>query len=187
MKALIDEGTQISGYIAPGHVSTITGTEMYNPISEKYGLPVVISGFEPTDILQSILMLTRQFENKNSIVEIQYKRVVTTKGNVKAQSILKDVFVERDDWWRGLGILEKSGLGIYEKYKMHDAEKQIAVEVEKTVEPKGCICGEILKGLKNPSQCALFAKACTPSDPVGACMVSNEGACQAFYKYNRYA
>ncbi|MFC2107291.1 hydrogenase formation protein HypD [Bacteroidota bacterium] len=183
MGALIDEGVKIDGYIAPGHVSTITGTSIYNDIPENYGLGCVISGFEPVDLMQSIFMLVQQVENCSPKVEIQYKRAVTIEGNKKAQNLMDEVFEAADSWWRGLGILKDSGLKLRDEFKNFDAEICIPVEVEETKEDKGCICGEILKGLKKPSDCKLFGKACTPSDPVGACMVSNEGSCAAHYKY----
>jgi hydrogenase expression/formation protein HypD len=183
MAALIDEGVKLDGYIAPGHVSTITGTDIYRDIPEKYGLGCVISGFEPVDLMESILMLVRQAEQNKPSVEIQYKRAVRKEGNPEAQKILREVFELRDDWWRGLGVLPGSGLGIRQKYAAFDAETCIPVEVEPTREDKGCICGEILKGLRRPTDCKLFAKACTPQNPVGACMVSHEGACHAYFRY----
>ena len=183
MEALIDDGVKIDGYIAPGHVSTITGTGIYRDIPVKYGLGCVISGFEPVDLMQSILMLAEQIENKNPKVEIQYKRAVFPEGNKKAQKIMAEVFEPCDSWWRGLGILKDSGLKLRKEFKDFDAGLCIPVKIEETKEDKGCICGEILKGLKKPEDCKLFGKACTPSDPVGACMVSNEGACAAHYKY----
>ena len=185
MSALIDEGVKIDGYIGPGHVSTITGSGIYKDIAGKFNLGVVISGFEPVDLMQSIYMLVNQIENNRQEVAIQYKRVVKPEGNTKAKQLLKDVFELKDDWWRGLGILPKSGLQLREKYARFDAGKIFEVDIEKTVEPKGCICGEILKGLKTPKDCKLFAKTCTPQNPIGACMVSSEGSCHAFYKYNR--
>ncbi len=185
MAALIDEGVKIDGYIAPGHVSTITGSGIYKDIANIYKLGCVISGFEPVDLLKSILMLVKQLENNDPKVEIQYSRVVKPEGNLKAQQMLDEVFELQDDWWRGLGILPKSGMKIRDKYRKYDAVEMIPVEVEPTKEDKGCICGEVLKGLKNPKDCKLFAKGCTPSDPVGACMVSNEGACNAYYRFNR--
>ncbi len=185
MAALIDEGVKIDGYIAPGHVSAITGTAIYKDVPEKFGLACVIAGFEPTDLLHSIYMLVKQVEENNPKVEIQYTRVVKPEGNLIAQKSMNEVFELGPDWWRGLGVLENSGLKIREKYRAHDAEANIPVEVEPTREDKGCICGEILKGLKKPKDCKLFAKVCTPSDPVGACMVSHEGSCAAFYRYNR--
>jgi len=185
MGALIDEGAQIDGYIAPGHVSAITGTSIYKDIPEKFGLACVVAGFEPVDLLLSIYMLVKQVEENNPKVEIQYKRVVKPQGNLIAQKNMEEVFELGDDWWRGLGVLPNSGLKIREKYKAYDAEVNIPVEVEPTREDKGCICGEILKGLKKPKDCKLFAKTCTPNDPVGACMVSHEGSCHAYYRYNR--
>jgi hydrogenase expression/formation protein HypD len=183
MQALIKEGIPINGYIAPGHVSTITGSAMYESLVRKYKVACVISGFEPLDILQSIYMLLMQTKYNNPKVEIQYKRVVQAEGNLKAQALLKECFTLRDDWWRGLGILPDSGFQLKKTYEKYDAEKQIPVEVEKTKEEKGCICGDILKGLHVPEECKLFRSVCTPMNPVGACMVSNEGACAAHYKY----
>jgi hydrogenase expression/formation protein HypD len=185
MTALIDEGVTINGYIAPGHVSTITGSHIYDDISERYGVGCVISGFEPTDILQSIYMLIKQVIEKNFCVEIQYKRVVKPEGNIKAQEIMNEVFVLKNDWWRGLGAIKNSGLCVNDKFSNFDAEKMIKVNVEVTKEETGCICGEILKGLKTPRQCKLFANVCTTSNPVGACMVSHEGACNAYYRFNK--
>jgi len=185
MSALIDEGVQIDGYVGPGHVSTITGEGIYLDIPKNFGLGVVISGFEPVDLMQSILMLVNQIENNDQKVEIQYTRAVKPEGNIKAQQMLDEVFEHGDDWWRGLGVLKDSGLKIRESYAMHDSEKNIEVEVEPLKEPKGCICGEILRGVKKPKDCKLFAKACTPSNPIGSCMVSSEGTCQAYYLYNK--
>jgi hydrogenase expression/formation protein HypD len=185
MAALIEEGVTIDGYIAPGHVSTITGSHIYDDIPLKYGVGCVISGFEPLDILQSIYLLVKQVKDNNFRVEIQYKRAVKPEGNIKAQNIMKEVFTFRNDWWRGLGILTNSGLKINEKYSEFDAERIFKVNVEELVEEEGCICGDILKGVKTPSQCPLFATQCTTTNPVGACMVSSEGACNAFYRFNK--
>lgn len=185
MAALIDEGIKIHGYLCPGHVSTITGSSIYEPIVEKYGVSCVISGFEPVDMMQSVYMLIKQQEAQRPAVEIQYKRAVKAEGNLKAKTLMNEVFRARDDWWRGLGVLPESGLGIRGKYRQYDAEAMIEVEVEETRDISGCICGEILKGLKIPLDCKLFASVCTPSEPVGACMVSSEGTCAAYYKYNR--
>ncbi len=185
MKALIDEKVKIDGYIGPGHVTVIAGTGIYQFIPEKFGLGVVISGFEPTDILQTILMLVKQVEEKRPAVEIQYKRAVTPSGNKEAQKIMYEVFEPRDDWWRGLGILTNSGLKIKDNYSDFDAETVFDVDVEPTRKDKACICGDILKGIAKPTDCKLFGKGCTPYDPVGPCMVSSEGACQAYYRYNR--
>ena len=184
MAALIEEGVKINGYICPGHVSTITGSNIYDEIPVKYGLGCVISGFEPLDLMQSIYMLIKQLENNSPSVEIQYRRVVKKEGNLKAQELMSNVFSLRDDWWRGLGVIAKSGLGINDDHAKFDAESNFNVSVPELLEDKGCICGEILKGLKNPRDCKLFSTRCTPTDPVGACMVSSEGACQAYYRYS---
>jgi hydrogenase expression/formation protein HypD len=185
MAALIDEGVKINGYICPGHVTTITGISIYKPIVDKYKLGCVVCGFEPVDIMQTILMLVEQYENNKPTVEIQYKRVVKPEGNIIAQKLMNEVYELRADWWRGLGEIPGSGLRPNEKYAKHDAERMFNLEVPEPIEPKGCICGEILKGLKSPKECKLFGKVCSPDDPVGACMVSSEGACQAYYKYAR--
>ncbi|MBP3191746.1 hydrogenase formation protein HypD [Natronogracilivirga saccharolytica] len=183
MAAIVDENVKISGYLAPGHVSTITGSEIYRDIAEKYSLPVVVSGFEPADILQSIHMLLEQRKKKRAGVEIQYMRVVKPEGNRKAQALLDEVFEYRDDWWRGLGVLPLSGLGIREEFASWDAGRRFEVEVDAAEEPEGCICGDVLKGVRHPSDCILYDSVCDPANPVGTCMVSEEGACHAFYKY----
>ena len=183
MKALVVEGVKIDGFIAPGHVSAITGSGIYHDLVSEYGLGVVISGFEPVDMMQAILMLTQQIESGSPKVEIQYKRIVHPEGNKIAQELLEQVFKLKDDNWRGLGIIHESGLKIRDDLSSFDAEKQFKVKVLLPVEPKGCICGSILRGLKTPDDCALFAKKCTPSDPIGACMVSAEGTCATYYKY----
>jgi hydrogenase expression/formation protein HypD len=183
MKALVEEGVKIDGFIAPGHVSAITGTAIFDELASVCGLGVVVSGFEPVDMMQAILMLVIQIESGKQRVEVQYQRVVHTEGNKTAQRMLEEVFELRDDQWRGLGMIPKSGLKIRETLKAFDAEVQFNVEVPASTEPKGCICGQILRGLKTPVDCPLFGKKCTPSDPVGACMVSGEGTCATYYKY----
>ena len=183
MKALVDEGVKIDGFIAPGHVSAITGTAIYNDLAAVCKLGVVIAGFEPVDLMQAILMLVRQAESGSPKVEIQYRRVVQDEGNKIAQELLATVFELKDDRWRGLGIIPKSGLKIRDEFAAFDAEKHFRVIIQEPVDPKGCICGLILRGLKTPNDCNLFATICTPSDPVGACMVSAEGTCTTYYKY----
>jgi hydrogenase expression/formation protein HypD len=184
MSALIEGGTLINGYIGPGHVSTIAGSKIYEPLLKKFNISVVIAGFEPVDILQSILMLVRRFEEKSPGIEIQYSRAVTRDGNMKAQEIVGKTFETRDDSWRGLGNIPNSGLKLKSLFEQFDAEAFFNLRTEELPEPKGCICGEILKGIKKPSHCKLFGKLCTPENPVGACMVSAEGTCAAYYKYN---
>lgn len=186
MEALIHEGVNLNGYLAPGHVSAITGTEMYQGIANQLGLSVVVSGFEPSDILSSILMLVKQVEEQRSNVEIQYSRVVKMEGNQVARALMETVFEPCDDWWRGFGVIPHSGLRIRKEYAQWDANIKFQVAVEPVNEPKGCICGSILKGLKEPKHCPLFGKVCNPENPVGACMVSNEGSCAAYYKYGQF-
>lgn len=183
VKALVKDGVRINGFIAPGHVTAITGTSMYKDLVSQHGLGVVVTGFEPADLMQAILMLVTQIESESPKVEIQYQRVVNKNGNTIARKILNEVFEYRDDHWRGLGNIPGSGLGIRNVFSSFDAEKQFSVEVPHSVEPVGCICGDILRGLKTPPDCRLYAKKCTPSDPVGACMVSGEGTCATYYKY----
>lgn len=185
MAALIDDGVKIDAYLCPGHVSAVTGSGIYQPIVEKYKKPCVIAGFEPTDILQSILMIVRQTSAKRAAVEIQYTRVVKPDGNQRAQELIAEFFTPVDDWWRGLGIIPQSGLQIAQKYRAFDATT-IPVTVEEPREIPGCICGNILKGLQSPVECKLFAHGCTPDTPVGACMVSSEGACSACFQYGTY-
>jgi hydrogenase expression/formation protein HypD len=183
MEALIDEDVKIDAYLGPGHVTAIAGTSIFDFIPAKFKLGVVISGFEPVDILGAILLLVEQYEKGEPAVEIHYKRMVKVEGNVVAQNTVNTVFELRDDWWRGLGVLPKSGLGIRGEYAKYDAEKVFNVEVEPTKKDGACICGTVLKGVAKPFECKLFGKGCTPMDPVGPCMVSSEGACHAYYKY----
>jgi hydrogenase expression/formation protein HypD len=183
MKALVEGGIKINGFIAPGHVSAITGTSIYEPLVSGFGLGVVVSGFEPVDMLLAILMLVEQTESGMPKVEVQYQRVVQHDGNKLARQVMNEVFEQGDDQWRGLGVIPESGLKIRELYKEFDSEKTIIVGVPESVEPKGCICGKILRGLETPLDCPLFERTCTPSAPVGACMVSAEGTCATYYKY----
>ena len=183
MNTLVDDGVRLHGFIAPGHVSAITGSVIYNDLASKYGLSVVISGFEPLDIMQSILMLVKQLEAGEPQVEIQYRRVVSKEGNRIAQGLVQRVFRTADDSWRGLGTIPSSGLCLSDEYQEFDPGQHFTVIVPETVEPKGCICGNILRGLKTPGDCKNFAKECTPMNPMGACMVSSEGTCATWYKY----
>ena len=180
-----DPELSIDGYICPAHVSAIIGADAYRTLAEKRGVPCVVTGFEPTDVMQGVEMLVRQVVEGRSSVEIQYGRVVKWEGNKKAQQVLAEVFSVCDTEWRGIGVIPGSGLRIADKYAAFDAEKMIAVNVEEPREHKGCQCGEVLKGKVSPFDCPLFAKACTPEAPVGACMVSSEGTCAAAYKYGR--
>lgn len=186
MEAIIEEGIQVDAFLAPGHVSVITGTDMYGFIPEKFGKGVVVSGFEPLDVLQSVYMLMKQMEAGTPKVEIQYSRVVKSEGNPKARKAVDTVFEISDANWRGLGVLPGSALAIRKEYAAFDAEKVFKIDIDKPKEPAGCICGQVLKGLKKPSDCKLFGKVCTPENPTGACMVSSEGSCNVYYRYDRH-
>ena len=183
MSALMDEGIPIDGYIGPGHVSSISGSKIFEPLTKKYRIPVVISGFEPIDLLQSVWMITEMIHRKEAGVKIQYSRLVSQEGNLRAQVLIERVFEPATQYWRGIGEIPGSGLRLRKEYIQFDAEKQIPVNVISGPEPKGCLCGLILKGLKKPTDCPLFGKKCVPSHPVGACMVSSEGACNAFFRF----
>jgi hydrogenase expression/formation protein HypD len=183
MRAIIHEGIGVNGYICPGHVSAITGTSIYEEFPLKFGVSAVVSGFEPTDLLQSILMSVGQLETNSPKVEIQYSRIVNPVGNLIAQKVMSTVFDPVDAYWRGVGVIPLSGLGLNKAFSQHDAALNINVDIEPLKVFKGCICGEILKGLKRPIDCPLFRKGCSKENPVGACMVSNEGACAAYYLY----
>jgi len=186
MEALLNDDVKIDGFICPGHVSTITGSSIYDFIPEKYKIACVVTGFEPTDLMQSIELLTNQIANDNQKVEIQYSRAVTKSGNTKAQAIMNEVFETRNDFWRGIGEIPDSGLKLREKYKDFNAELVFDIQIESKRENPACICGDILRGIKTPKECKLFGKTCTPINPVGACMVSSEGSCAAYYKYSSY-
>jgi len=186
MQVLLEAGEiKLDGFICPGHVSAIIGSRAYEFIARDYKVPCVISGFEPIDILESILMLLRQITRKTAAVEIEYKRAVHAQGNLLAQKILAATFVKSDAAWRGLGVIKGSGYKLNKKFGNFDARSKFNLKSNKSVEQKGCLCGEVLRGVKNPSQCRLFAKSCTPENPYGPCMVSTEGTCAAWYKYNR--
>jgi hydrogenase expression/formation protein HypD len=184
MKMLLEAGeVKIDGFICPGHVSTIIGSQAYEFIPQDYGVPCVIAGFEPIDILQTILMLIRQIKDGKPRVEIGYKRAVRAEGNITALSILNEIFEVSDARWRGLGVVPSSGLAIKDKYRQFDAKKLFDIKVESKDEPKGCLCGEVLRGVKTPLECDLFVNICNPDNPIGPCMVSSEGTCSAYYKY----
>jgi len=183
MKKLVEEGVNLHGFIAPGHVTTITGTSIYHELTSVFKLGVLVTGFEPADLMQAILMLVRQVESGSPKTEIQYRRVVHPEGNKIAQRIMNEVFSLRDDQWRGLGTIAASGYKIKETYSDFDAEVRYPMQIPIPPEPKNCLCGSILRGIKTPNDCKLFATACTPVTPVGACMVSGEGTCATYYKY----
>jgi hydrogenase expression/formation protein HypD len=175
---------EIDGFLCPGHVSTIIGTKPYKMIAENYHIPCVIAGFEPVDILQAIGLLVRQIEREEAKVEIQYKRAVTEEGNPRARAVLDEVFETCDSAWRGFGVLPRSGLRIAPSYGEFDSEGRFAINPVRGQEPEGCLCGRVLQGLNKPPDCPLFGRSCTPDQPIGACMVSSEGTCAAYYRYS---
>ncbi len=184
IRALLDSGeVKISGLICPGHVSAIIGSHPWEFIANDYGIPCVVSGFEPLDILQCVDMLVGQVENGQSQVEIAYKRGVQPGGNQQALKLMERVFEPCPARWRGMGEVADSGLKLKEKYQRFDAEANFDIEPGPVVEHAGCICGDILRGVKTPADCKLFGQACTPENPVGPCMVSSEGSCSAYYLY----
>jgi hydrogenase expression/formation protein HypD len=173
----------LDGFICPAHVSTIIGSRPYEFLVREYGLCCVIAGFEPLDILESIHRLLRQVCEKKPAVEIEYARVATREGNPVALKLMETVFEECDSEWRGLGVIPASGLRIQDRYSGFDSEKRFSVNVEPAREAAGCRCGEVMQGIIQPPDCALFGTTCTPENPVGSCMVSSEGTCAAWYKY----
>ena len=184
IRALLDSGeVKLHGLICPGHVSAIIGSHPWEFITRDYGIPCVVSGFEPLDILQCVDMLVAQIENGESKVEIAYRRGVHPEGNREALKLIERVFEPCPTEWRGIGEVPDSGLKLRKKYQHLDAELAFDIDPGPTYEPVGCICGDILRGVKTPADCKLFGKACTPEYPVGPCMVSSEGSCSAYYLY----
>jgi len=184
LRAILDSGeVKLHGLICPGHVSTIIGSHPWEFIARDYGIPCVVSGFEPLDILQCVDMLVAQVENNESRVEIAYRRGVRPEGNQQALKLMERVFEPCSAEWRGIGEVPDSGLKLRKEYQHFDAELAFDIEPGPTYEPVGCICGDILRGVKTPADCQLFGKACTPEHPVGPCMVSSEGSCSAYYLY----
>lgn len=182
---LESSANRVQGFLAAGHVCAIMGYKEYEPISARYKVPIVPTGFEPVDILDGILRMVRQLEEGRAEVENQYVRIVTRDGNVPAQEMLAKVFEICDRQWRGIGTIPASGFRLKEEFKDWDAIKIFEVEAIEAQEPSACISGEILQGLKKPSDCPCFAGECTPENPLGATMVSSEGACAAYYQYGR--
>ena len=177
---------RIQGFLAAGHVCTIMGYNEYIPISNQYQLPIVVTGFEPVDILQGIYLCIKQLEESRYEVENQYSRVVKQVGNQPAQQLMDQVFDVVNQNWRGLGEIADSGLALRAEFDQWNAEHRFEVSAVKTCEPKSCRSGEILQGLLKPDQCSEFGGQCTPEHPLGATMVSSEGACAAYYRYRRY-
>lgn len=184
MEAILsDEENKIDAFLAAGHVCTIMGMEEYYPVAEKYKTPIVITGFEPVDLLQGILMAVQQLEKDEYKVENQYARYVQREGNRMAQETINEVFVVSDRIWRGIGSIPQSGYEVNEQYKLFNARLKFNIDLPIALENKECISGDIMKGLKKPRQCPNFGTKCKPEHPLGAPMVSSEGACAAYYHY----
>jgi len=184
MKALVENPrVRIDGFLCPGHVSTIIGTKSYEFLARDYHIPCVVAGFEPLDILQGINLLLSQICQNEAKVENEYARVVTSEGNLKAKDIMRRVFNVSDSQWRGLGVIEDSGLSIAEDYSFYNAQFRFPVETAPSDRNSGCRCGEVLQGLIEPEECSLFGTSCNPSRPFGPCMVSAEGACNIHYRF----
>jgi hydrogenase expression/formation protein HypD len=186
MEAILSSPTNhVQGFLAAGHVCTVMGYTEYEPIAERYRVPIVVTGFEPLDILQGVYMCVKQLEEGRAEVENQYARSVRKEGNRPAQEIIREVFCVVPRKWRGVGEIPESGLGLQEKYRVFDAEQRFGVAGYTAEESSECISGLILQGVRKPHECPAFAARCTPEHPLGATMVSNEGACAAYYRYRR--
>ena len=186
MEALLsDPNLKIDGLLCPGHVSSIIGTKAWEPMARKYHLACVVGGFETADLLKSLILLARQVGNNDIKVENAYPRAVSWEGNLRAQKMVEEIFAPADMDWRGLGRIPLSGLKIREEYAAFDAEKRLDITLPASEEPKGCMCGNILKGMNTPKECPLFDTRCSPANPIGPCMVSSEGTCAAYHKYGR--
>ncbi len=184
IKALLDSGeVKLDGLICPGHVSAIIGSRPWEFAASDYGIACVVTGFEPLDVLLSVDMLVNQLEQGEPRLEIAYRRGVTTEGNLRAQELMNIVFEQSPANWRGIGSVPQSGLRLRKEYERFDAEQAFNIDPGPTLEHKGCICGDILRGVKTPPDCKLFRNSCTPEYPVGPCMVSSEGSCASYYHY----
>jgi hydrogenase expression/formation protein HypD len=177
---------RVQGFLGPGHVCTVMGTGEYEPLVRRFGVPIVITGFEPLDLLEGVLRTVVQLEAGRAEVENQYSRAVRPEGNPASRKLIEDVFEVCDRKWRGIGLIPSSGLRLREEYRDHDAERLFKVDDIETQESSVCISGQVLKGLKKPHDCPAFGKECTPQNPLGATMVSSEGACAAYYAYGRH-
>ncbi|HEY0543145.1 MAG TPA: hydrogenase formation protein HypD [Actinoallomurus sp.] len=188
IKAILDSpDLRLDGFIGPGHVSTVIGCRPYDFIAGEYGKPLVVAGFEPLDILQSVHMLLQQLAEGRSEVENQYGRVVPWDGNLKALKVINETMELRPYFeWRGLGFISHSALRVRDAYAEFDAERIFEIPGSRVADPKACQCGEVLKGVLKPWECKVFGTACTPETPIGTCMVSSEGACAAYYNFGRF-
>ena len=180
-----DEESRIEAFLAAGHVCTIMGLEEYYPLVKQYNIPMVITGFEPVDLLQGILMTVKQLEKGESKLENQYSRVVRPEGNPQAQEVIHQIFEIKDREWRGIGSIPKSGYELRPEYAHYDANLKFEIEIVEVSENSECIAGQVLKGIKKPNECPQFGKTCKPEFPLGAPMVSSEGACAAYYHFHQ--
>lgn len=180
-----DKDVKIDAFLGPSHVSVITGSKIYEELANEFKTPIAVSGFEPLDLMDSILNLVNQHENGTHKVYNEYARVVSQDGNLKAKELIERYFQPCDFEWRGLGVIKDSGLRLRDEFSYLDAKKYFNVEVGESKESKACICGEILRGKAKPYDCKVFGKVCNPQNPIGSCMVSGEGACAAYYKYSK--
>lgn len=180
-----DKDVKIDAFLGPSHVSVITGSKIYEELANEFKTPIAVSGFEPLDLMDSILNLVNQHENGTHKVYNEYARVVSQDGNLKAKELIDRYFQPCDFEWRGLGVIKDSGLRLRDEFSYLDAKKYFNVEVGESKESKACICGEILRGKAKPYDCKVFGKVCNPQNPIGSCMVSGEGACAAYYKYSK--
>lgn len=178
-----DQLSEIDGFLAAGHVCTVMGYHEYFPLAEKYNIPLVVTGFEPLDLVQGILMSVQLLETGRSTVENQYTRMVTQEGNQRAQEIIGKVFKISDRSWRGIGIIPQSGYEVRSEFAEFDAKRKFIIDIQDAPENEMCISGDVMKGIKRPFECPAFGKECTPQNPLGAPMVSSEGACAAYYHY----
>jgi hydrogenase expression/formation protein HypD len=179
-------GNRVQGFLGPGHVCAVMGTSEYEPIARKFRVPIVVTGFEPLDLLEGIFRTIQQLEEGRAEVENPYARAVRTEGNLASRRLIEDVFEVCDRKWRGIGPIPASGLRLRDEYRDHDAERIFEVGDIETQESSDCISGQILRGVKKPHNCPAFGKKCTPSNPLGATMVSSEGACAAYFAYGRH-
>jgi len=180
-------GNLVQGFLAAGHVCTVMGYEEYHHLAAKFHVPIVVTGFEPVDILEGVHLCVRQLEEGRAVVENQYARSVRPEGNATARSLIDEVFETVDRPWRGIGVIPGSGYRLRSRFQAHDAGLKFAVEKFVAVEPKECMCGSILQGQRTPHDCPAFGIRCTPESPLGATMVSSEGTCAAYYRYARFA
>lgn len=189
LKAILDSpGLDLDGFLGPGHVSTVIGTDPYRFVPAQYRRPLVVAGFEPVDVLQGVAMLLRQLGGGRCEVENQYRRAVSGAGNRRGLELMREAFVLRPHFeWRGLGFIAQSALALAPGLADWDAEARFDVPGLRVADPKACQCGEVLKGALRPWECKVFGTACTPESPIGTCMVSSEGACAAYYNYGRYS